>query len=335
MSILAPLDFDRRIGVGSRHRVSAILDDVQAMWSEEVLESGALMINEKNLDLYTHMVQERHKIWYSRQRGKSQPWTDDPVLANRKFTNMFRILDPGSQFVFELDDDDPVTTIARLVFYRITNLPSTWYALRASFGRYPMAYDFVHENARLYQTLDAVRKSGQRVFSGAYIIIPEPGTTNDKIGGALRIARRFSTEKAQDFLAATSQQERFNVLQSTPGLGKFLSMQILTDWGYLMKTEPDLSFIVAGPGAVRGATLIDPSKKAETVIRELALDWCVDDLGVQIVGRTLTAMDVQNTLCEFSKYARELDNPRKKSAYKPSHPGPQTAPIVPEWWPVQ
>jgi hypothetical protein len=286
--------------------------------------------DEKMLALYQSMVTERHKIWLARQNDKPQPWTDDPVLANRKFTNMFRVLDPGSQFVFDLAGEK-IDAIARLVFYRITNLPSTWRAMRAAHGRYPTADDFVRQSAVLYQTLDAHRTAGNRIFSGAYIIVPEPGTTNDKVGGALRVVRTFVAEKAEAFIGAESQDERFAILRSTPGLGKFLSMQILTDWTYLQSEEPDLSFVVAGPGAVRGAALLNSSKKPEDVIYDLAFDW-MDDSFVTLGGRSLTLMDVQNTLCEFSKYAREIVTPRKKTPYRPSHPGAQPVPILPAWW---
>ena len=282
-------------------------------------------------DLYAAMVLERHSIWLARQAGQPQPWTTDPVLANMKMTNMFRVLDPGSQFVFDLEDKDPVTTIARLVFYRMTNLPKTWYALRAAHGRYPTASDFIHQSATLFQTLDAHRSAGNRIFSGAYIIVPEPGTAGDKVGGALRVARRFVMEKAEAFIGAESQEERFAVLRSTPGLGKFLSMQILTDWGYLQPEEPDLSFIVAGPGAIRGAALVDSTRKPEAVIQDTASRW-VDHPIVTLSGRALTLMDVQNTFCEFSKYARETVSPRKKSTYRPAHPGPQPEPVLPAWW---
>jgi hypothetical protein len=283
------------------------------------------------LDLYEYMVMERHKIWITRLNNEPQPWTKDPVLANKKFTNMFRLLDPGSQFVFDLDDDDPVTVIARLVFYRMTNLPSTWYAIRAAFGRYPTADDFIHESAILFHILDSHRNAGNRIFSGAYIIVPEPGTSNDKVGGALRVARMFVKEKAEAFVAARSQRERFAVLRSTPGLGKFLSMQILTDWDYLQIEEPDLSFVVAGPGAIRGAALLDSTKTPVDVIHDLSFAWAEHPF-VRLGGRALTLMDIQNTLCEFGKYAREIVAPRKKTTYRPSHPGVQPAPIIPVWW---
>ena len=49
--------------------------------------------------VYRAFVIERHKIWERRQAGEPGPWTRDPILASRKFTNVFRVLDPGTQFV--------------------------------------------------------------------------------------------------------------------------------------------------------------------------------------------------------------------------------------------
>jgi hypothetical protein len=288
-------------------------------------------MNDEMMSLYRVMVVERHQIWIARQNNEPSPWTADPVLANLKMTNMFRVLDPGSQFVFELQNDDPATVIARLVFYRMTNRPATWIEMREVMDHYPTANDFVHQTAVLYACLDSYRKAGNPVFSGAYIIVPEPGTTNDKVAGALRVVRYFVQEKVEEFFSATTQDERFAVLRSTPGLGPFLSMQILTDWMYLQEEEPDLSFIKAGPGAVRGATLLDSTKKPEDVIYDLAFDW-MDHPIVWLRGRSLTLMDVQNTLCEFGKYVREINRPRKKTAYRPAHPGAQPMPIVPAWW---
>lgn len=285
----------------------------------------------ETLEIYREFVTERHLVWKRRQRGESQPWTENPVLANLKFTNMFRVLDPGSQFVFQLNDDDPIDIITRLVFYRITNRPATWYALRSRFGRYPLAHDFTEKPDSIVDFLDLYRSWGNRVFSGAYIIVPEPGTKNDKIEGAVRLTQRFVLEHAADFLAASTQEERFAALRSTPGLGKFLSMQILTDWDYLQPREPDLSFVIAGPGARRGAAILDETIPAEHVIHDLAVEWA-DNLVVRLRGRGLTVMDVQNTLCELSKYVREMKTPRKKSVYKAAHPGPQSRPILPSWW---
>ena len=289
------------------------------------------MYDDKMLELYQHMVRERHQIWLARQYGETYPWTQDPVLANRKFTNMFRVLDPGSQFVFDLQEDNPLDTLARLVFYRLTNLPASWYEMKAVLGRFPVAADFTERPEVIAGILQSRRDEGYRVFSGAYIIVPEPGTTNDKIEGAVRVTARFLSEHYEFFSKVLTQEQRFAALRATPGLGKFLSMQILADWTYLQKTQPDPSFIAAGPGAVRGAGLLNDSMKPEQVIGELAVAWA-DHPTVRIGDRGLTPMDVQNTLCEFSKYAREVAYPRKKTPYKPAHPGVQPKPRLPQWW---
>ena len=282
------------------------------------------------VEIYERFVAERHSIYLARQRNDPQPWTLDPVLANRKFTNMFRVLDPGSQFVFNLKDSNPVDVIARLIFYRLTNLPKTWYAMRSVYGRYPVASDFAAFPDILVGILHRYRDTGNQVFSGAYVIIPEPGTNNDKIEGAVRVVRSFLVQNSGDFFLAETQKDRFEALHATPGLGPFLSMQILTDWGYLVDDEPDLSFVVAGPGAKRGAKHLNPSLPAKDVIRDLTENW--RDTVLRIEGRPLTPMDVQNTLCEFSKYVRETVTPRKITPYRAANPGNQTPPIFPKWW---
>lgn len=283
------------------------------------------------LTVYRHMVEERFQIWQRRQVNEPAPWTNDPILSNLKMTNMFRVLDPGSQFVFQLADQNPINVIARLVFYRVTNLPATWYALRAALGDFPIAADFLERPESITGFLSTYRNTGNRVFSGAYIIVPEPGTPNDKVEGAVRLTQRFIDDHAERFLNASSQETRFAALRSTPGLGQFLSMQILTDWGYLLQHQPDPSFIVAGPGARRGAAILNPDIPAEEVIHDLTAEWNGHSL-VRLGRRPLTVMDVQNTMCEWSKYARELVQPRKKSTYRAAHPGVQTKPILPVWW---
>lgn len=285
------------------------------------------------LALYEDMVTERHLIWQRRQNNEPGPWTTNPVLSKMKMTNMFRVLDPGSQFVFYLASEDPVDTITRLVFYRITNRPETWYAMRMMLsGRYPVAKDFRSERSLLLHRLRDYRDQGNQVFSGAYVIIPEPGTKNDKVDGVFRVVRRFVEEKAEAFLEAKTQREKFLVLRSCAGLGPFLSMQILADWNYLQPEEPDLSFVVAGPGARRGAKKLDPDRTPEEVILHLAEEMWLDHPIVQIYGRGLTPMDVQNTMCEFGKYVREINGPRKTTPYRAAHPGQQPKPIVPMWW---
>lgn len=284
------------------------------------------------LTIYEDMVMERHRIWLLRQSQEPPPWTENVILRNLKMTNMFRVLDPGSQFVLtDLFCDDPTDFLARCVFYRITNLPSTWRAIKNTFGRYPLAKDFVEYEHVLAEFLDSYRTAGNKIFSGAYIIIPNPGVAGDKMVDALGLVRHFVEKKAMSFQLAGSQEERYHVLRSTKGIGRFLAMQILTDWGYGQPVNREDEFIVAGPGAARGAAHLNPDVPAETTIKDLAFRIWWDDPLVQINGHGLGLMNTQNTLCEFSKYVREMTHPRKVTPYKPAHPGWQEKPVLPVW----
>jgi hypothetical protein len=116
-----------------------------------------------------------------------------------------------------------------------------------------------------------------------------------------------------------------------------MSMQILTDWGYLYPQDEN-EFIVPGPGARRGIQAITKTPDQVGFLRFareelLAGDDCptlnLDDKGSV---RYPSIMDVQNTMCEFSKYVRYLDSGKVMNPYRPAHPGVQPDPILPQHW---
>lgn len=283
--------------------------------------------------LYMDFVAERHKVWERRQDGSPQPWTDNPVLASRKYTNVFRVLDPGSQFVFRLDHDDPVETLARLFLYRHTNLPSAWEAFFEATGAWPSLYNL----DSVLEFWTDYRASGGKLFSGAYMVYPqssEPGT--DKAKSVVELTKRLFLDEGLgvDFLVAEGQAERFATLRRNKGVADFMSMQILTDFGYTRHgSDVEDEFVICGPGAKRGAAHIAPSWKPGDVI-----EWAIvavhqmRDCPELPNGRKPSRMDIQNTFCEFSKYVRHLGSPHRESAYRPAHPGVQLAPTLPRHW---
>ena len=307
---------------------------------------------------YLDFVEERHAIWYKRQTGAPQPWTDDPILAGQKFTNVFRVLDPGSQFVFELAHEDPKTTLMRLFLYRFTGRVEAWQALGLTLG-YPESTDDLAGVLRFWQAYRGPGTKFQRVpwmqagnpdapkrdnwsypysvFTGAYMISPRTlahGT--DKMEAVIAMTGdMFSGTVWPRFAAARNQADRFNALRQNPGMGDFMAMQILTDWGYTSHSDGDREneFVMAGPGAKRGAALIDPS--SATLV---TLGWAQRTIhqlpDCPLLGtRKPSLMDVQNTLCEFSKYARYASKaPKHPKKYRPAHPGPQPEPRLPEHW---
>lgn len=288
-----------------------------------------------NLNLYRSFVRNRHSVYEQRLAGIPQPWTDDPIVATRKFTNVFRILDRGSQFLYEIiRDTDYHTALFRAFLYRYTNRPEPWVAFEESWGWMPGPEDAVDGTLlatwRSFRNLSPDlevnhRKVGEMaIFGNAYKMFSgQENKGTDRLTWAVNLARDWMTpEFAAAFETADSQQTRNVMLQEIPRCKGFMSMQILTDMSYYAGYDEN-EFVIAGPGAVRGSSEIDKRAVPLEMIRELTSYWAREG-DVNLYGRTPSLMDVQNTLCEFSKYVKWKPGPTQ---YKPV--GPQQFPILP------
>lgn len=300
-----------------------------------------MTVNPEMLTAYLNFVVNRHCVWEERQVGAPAPWTSDPILQQRKFTNVYRVLDHGSQFLLRELLNDPLasarTVLARAFLYRMTNRPEPWLYAKEQLGHYPDVMD-LPEVGRLWA---GWRDEGNQVFSGAYIIMPEPGVPGvDKVRSVGRLANKlFGTGSTlpDEFVAAGSMAERFNLLRAQKGVGDFIAMQVLTDFGYSPHgtAQDENEFVIAGPGARNGGKHIFPdAKPADAILRARA--WVLaEPLVPRLYGREPSLMDIQNTLCEFSKYARFMDAPPRGKTYAPAHPGAQPEPVLPEHWGLQ
>jgi hypothetical protein len=47
-------------------------------------------------DSYWRFAAARHDVYLRRLRGEPPPWTDDPVIAAWRFTNVYRAADPSA-----------------------------------------------------------------------------------------------------------------------------------------------------------------------------------------------------------------------------------------------
>jgi len=293
------------------------------------------------MDDFLAFVVERHRIWEKRQAGAPQPWTDDPVLASRKFTNVFRVLDPGTQFVLNnlldpsLSDRDQ---LARLFLYRHTGRIDSWEWMAMAIGDYPTV-DTLEEARAALQDWQA---SGLKVFTNAYLVYPQsstPGT--NKADSIIDLTKRLFTPGSPDdvmpdwrrtFLHG-GQAERFKVLNRNLGVGNFMAMQVLIDWAYSQDADLEDEFLVPGPGSIKGAKALDGSAKPMDLVRRVVkavreLPDC-PTLGYRVPS----LMDIgSNLLCEWSKYVRFRAQPTQPKPYQPAHPGPQPAPTLPSYY---
>lgn len=267
----------------------------------------------KTVEDVVKFARARHRIW----EGKG---TKSRILTTRKFTNVFRVLDRGSQYLLGLMNmhDEMIDRLALAYMYRQVNRPDTMdVIIDQNDGYIPGAEEIF--NPQWYD--DVVRPVYEarpgNFLSGAYMILIKANSPLDTVA---KMQEMFP--KAEPWLGHVADVQdlatRVMLLQETPGIGPFMAMQIATDMGYT-RGEPDQEndYILPGPGAKRGVGfLLGKTYATETEARQVITTFPVDRLPTLpgSNGRPASWMDVQNVFCEFSKYARLLQKPVPKSA---------------------
>lgn len=300
------------------------------------------------LDALWRFASERQRIYMRRLRGETRDLTDDPVLAEHRFTNPYRAADRVSQYLITdviYDRDRPwIDTFARVLVFKIFNRIDTWRHLLESVGEVDASALFDgHLDRALAQVADH-----RPIYSSAYIMPPPRNYIGPKYVRHLSLLRSMINDRLPERIAeARGMRDAFRHVSSYGSIGPFLAYQFITDLNY----TPHLSFserefVVPGPGAVRGIKkcFSDPGDySAEDLIRyvtnqqdagfeERGLDW--HDLW----GRELQLIDVQNLFCEVDKYTRAAHpelcqhSPEKriKQKYRPIS-DPLTAWFPPKW----
>lgn len=294
-------------------------------------------MNPDHLRLYLDFVHERHAVWIRRQIGLPGPWTEDPILRNYKFTNVFRVLDHGTQFVLRLlYEDEPSydDALFRAFLYRYTNRPEPWERFYDKHGRFPSVADLQGQEL-LLQEWRSQKAAGLPIFGNAYkMFCGQENKGTDRLTWAVRFARDVFTDGSfvRGFRTKATQADRLEYLKTLPRVADFMGMQILTDIGYSPWLQADENeFVVPGPGARRGAAELSYTRDLQQLMDGLQL---VVDCRVELPGgahRNVSLMDVQNTLCEFSKYMRYYRHPAQRTtAYKTVHQS--TEPFYPPHW---
>jgi hypothetical protein len=274
------------------------------------------------------------------------PWTDDPVLAKHRFTNVYRAADRVSQYLIRhvqySGSQECDEIFFRTLLFKLFNRIETWETLASQVGRPSWkAFDF-EQYAR---TLDRALDGGQRLYSAAYIM-PSPSFGNKrKHRNHLRLLECMMRDGAPQRVAnASSFQAVFETLRSYPSLGSFLAYQFTVDLNYSEMVDfSENDFVVAGPGARDGIhkCFADTGGLAEADVIRAVADLAESEferLGLRfqdLWGRPLQLIDCQNLFCEVGKYARvvhpEFEGLSGRSRIKQKF-FPKPFPL-PQWYP--
>jgi hypothetical protein len=243
------------------------------------LPPDTLDVSEPHLLQFFTLMHERQEIWWRRNKLNQQPpWTKDPILANYKFTNVYRELDRASQWLIQNVLLDTKNTLEDLLFkilvFRFYNQAETFTGKHAV----QMPHYKTFDSEWLWAQTVQYRELVGNPWSSAYFKNPmgyappgwnKPGKLRDDVycNTVIKKAHSLIPQLAYAFRTSSNPKKFIDLFEQIPTVGTFLSHEFYVDFCYITKytkfnfkcDEDD--FTNVGPGASVGLRLIFPSLK--------------------------------------------------------------------------
>lgn len=253
--------------------------------------------NHGMLQKLVYWIKEREQMRIRKEAGGKWPFSEDPVMANNRYTNVRREDDKVTKWLadnwrYPREDLTKWMCLARMVNYiptleEIKNRVSEW-------------------DAPLIQyTINVRIRGGEKTWSSAYMI-----TTCGKKMDKTDYVVNWVSDKAPEVSDYTTCGEAFKKLVTVDGLGSFLAGQIIADLkntktSGLASARDFNTFSVPGPGSLRGLSAL----YGMTITPQLYLNaiWTAWDYVEPLLPpelQDLSMQDLQNCFCEFSKFVR-------------------------------
>ena len=278
--------------------------------------------------------------------------TDDPILREYKFTNVYRACDRVSQYLInhviykDIDKYSPKDVLLRILVFKIFNKIDTWEYLEKYYGDVSCEYFDVDRICNLLSK----RQVNFPIFSNAYMMTGSHRRYDylpTKHAKWLQMVKdEFLGERVVDMvLGAKSLGEVFELMERCSFVGGFLAYQYTVDFNYSPYVNFDEnSFVKAGIGAIRGIKKcfknIGDNYEDAILYTYEHLDVFREEYGLDgfrpLPGRDPHLIDIQNCFCETDKYLRAkmpellVGNVRIKQHYKET-PQPIHYAFPPKW----
>lgn len=283
------------------------------------------LFRQERLDQFWRFIAARQRIWHRRFVDKTPPpWTTDPILGTQRFTNVYRELDPGTQYaVEEILERNAARSdrIFNIMLYRLIGRKETH--SRIGFQRVK-----TFDGQLLAHVLKCIRLEGSHPFTGAYMVSGYKSLgSSDK---AENVARLFAILQGrfEGFMrrleSSSNAAEAYGTIRAEIGFGNFLAYQVLVDLLYPLRREGGVGLLLfgldqwaaPGPGALRGIRILSQSpqgreleimrwlrtnQRAEFDRLGIRFDYLTDASGRRV---EVSLANIQNCLCEFYKYVK-------------------------------
>lgn len=261
----------------------------------------------KEAEAFFSYSNERERVRILKESGAPRPWTDDPVLNEFRFCNIFREDDRTTR-AFRETVREPLREDPRVL---IATIAWRWFNRIETCERISCRTWAEGDTATMREALDGLYP----IVTGAYMIKSPTGM--NKLEGLLLNIDTAKEHVPAILEACTSLESAHAALLKVPFLGPFLAYELVTDLRHtaLLDTAPDINtWASAGPGAIRGLGWLvasDPGTfryggrknqaEANTMMQQLLEQsrslWAYPD-------RPWEMREVEHTLCEYDKLRR-------------------------------
>ena len=275
----------------------------------------------EELDRYTYWIEERERIRHLKEELKQDPpWTEDPILKEFKFCQVFREDDRTTRWfrthMREPLRNSPDVFMATIAF-RFFNLIET--------GR-TLLDNNLHIEWDRPKAIEEIKKNPKWI-TGAYIV--KSPNRMDKVTGVTECVSHIWDDREniiKQLESFTTLEEAWKFLMQYPYIGPFVSYEMVTDLRhtYLLENATDIcSWGNPGPGAMRGLNRLtgrplEFCKRSWDWHSEMLdlYDWCSQKLDLSKLNYPFEMREVEGGLCEFDKYSRILKGQgRTRSVY--------------------
>ena len=270
-------------------------------------------INIKRVDDFNRFMVERHNIFIRKEiNNEPYPWSDDAILTDYSFCNVYRELDRVTIWIRE-NWREPYADHRNLPFAMAVARQINWPDTLEEIG-FPAEWRPQH----VKNIMEDRMANKQKVYTGAYMLTGTLGGT--KIEQTVdKILTPLYANFPCDF---SSIENSWRSFLPYAGFSDFMSYEVVTDLRHTkwLKDAPDImTWANPGPGAMRGLNRIfgrplDSKQKKPLFIQEMR------DLLALLNNEPLPLemRDIEHCLCEFDKYERaRLGQGRPRAKYKP------------------